>query len=194
MEATLAIFPLPNIILFPGTFLPLHIFEPRYRLMLDYTIECDSELGITSINKNSEIESVFGWGKIIKKETFADGRSNIILEGTGLAKILEFDSTEPFIISKVEKIPNSYAHLRTKEFKILVEDLLTEINFYLKKIDLEDAYIEELSTIKSHPFPTEFVASILSINYFEKQDILLSFDPFLKIKKVLNILKKLNKN
>ena len=60
MQATIAIFPLPNIILFPGAFLPLHIFESRYRLMLDYCIESDYELAVTSLLPNSEIETTFG--------------------------------------------------------------------------------------------------------------------------------------
>lgn len=192
MEATLPIFPLPNVILFPGTFLPLHIFEPRYRMMLDYTMECDKELGITSINQRSEIESIFGWGKIIKYEPFPDGRSNILLEGAGLAKIIHFESTEPFIISNVEKIPNVYSHLKTEEFKELVDDLFQETSIYLRKINLDEVFLEEMEKLKIHPFPAEFVASILKITYSEKQDILLSFDPFVKIKKVLLLLKKIN--
>ncbi len=192
MEAKLAIFPLPNVILFPGTFLPLHIFEPRYRMMIDYTLECDKELGITSINNKSEIESIFGWGKIIKYEPFPDGRSNILLEGAGLARIIDFDSTDPFIISNVEKISNMYSHLKTEEYKELVNELFNEISLYLKKLNLEDAFFEEVEKLKTHPFPSEFVASILKISYAEKQDILLSFDPFVKIKKVLLMLKKIN--
>ena len=79
VRATIAIFPLPNIILFPGAFLPLHIFESRYRLMLDYCIESDYEIAITSLKANSRIENTFGWGKIVRHEPLADVRANILL-------------------------------------------------------------------------------------------------------------------
>ncbi|HNO22701.1 MAG TPA: LON peptidase substrate-binding domain-containing protein, partial [Leptospiraceae bacterium] len=59
MIATLPIFPLSGVLLFPGTYLPLHIFEPRYRLMMDYCLENDNEIGITSYRDSNLIEPVF---------------------------------------------------------------------------------------------------------------------------------------
>ncbi|HMV43548.1 MAG TPA: LON peptidase substrate-binding domain-containing protein, partial [Leptospiraceae bacterium] len=61
MISTIAVFPLPNMVFFPGAFLPLHIFEPRYRLMLDYCIESDYEMAVTALKSDSEIETTFGW-------------------------------------------------------------------------------------------------------------------------------------
>jgi len=40
------IFPLPNVVLFPNVFLPLHVFEPRYRAMVAETLEGDRIIGM----------------------------------------------------------------------------------------------------------------------------------------------------
>ena len=43
----LPLFPLPMTVLFPGVFLPLHIFEPRYKQMVTKALEGDRIIGIT---------------------------------------------------------------------------------------------------------------------------------------------------
>ena len=44
--ATIPIFPLPNVVLFPNVFLPLHIFEPRYRAMVADALAGDRIIGM----------------------------------------------------------------------------------------------------------------------------------------------------
>ena len=46
MSELLPIFPLPNVVLFPGVFLPLHIFEPRYREMVADALSSDRMIGM----------------------------------------------------------------------------------------------------------------------------------------------------
>ena len=46
LPAIIPIFPLPNAVLFPGVFLPLHIFEPRYRAMVADALEGDRLIGM----------------------------------------------------------------------------------------------------------------------------------------------------
>ncbi|MFT6389086.1 MAG: Lon protease-like protein [Cellvibrionaceae bacterium] len=45
------VFPIPNCVTFPGTTFPLHVFEPRYRSMIDYCLENDTLLGIAHTQK-----------------------------------------------------------------------------------------------------------------------------------------------
>jgi len=47
LPPTIPIFPLPNVVLFPTVFLPLHIFETRYRAMVDDTLKGDRIIGMT---------------------------------------------------------------------------------------------------------------------------------------------------
>ena len=46
MSDLLPIFPLPGVVLFPGVFLPLHIFEPRYREMVADALSTDRMIGM----------------------------------------------------------------------------------------------------------------------------------------------------
>ena len=44
-----AVFPIPNCVAFPGTSFPLHVFEPRYRDMVNYCVEHNVPMAITHI-------------------------------------------------------------------------------------------------------------------------------------------------
>ena len=50
----LPLFPLPNVVLFPDVFLPLHIFEPRYKQMIARALEGDRIIGMTLLKPGFE--------------------------------------------------------------------------------------------------------------------------------------------
>jgi Lon protease-like protein len=85
----LPIFPLPSVVLFPGVFLPLHIFEPRYRQMVTRALEGDRIIGMTLLRPGYEeayegrppIFDVGCAGLITHVERQSDGRFNLILRG-----------------------------------------------------------------------------------------------------------------
>lgn len=84
---TTPIFPLPNVVLFPHTFLPLHIFEPRYRGMVADAL-ADQRL-ITMVlarevrppGARPFIHPIGSLGRIEVAERLEDGRFNIVLRG-----------------------------------------------------------------------------------------------------------------
>lgn len=85
---TLGLFPL-NLVLFPGTRLPLHIFEPRYRALISECREGGSPFGINLI-ENGHLHPVGCLTSIARVvETYDDGRMDIIVEGTGRYRVLE---------------------------------------------------------------------------------------------------------
>jgi Lon protease-like protein len=85
----LPLFPLPNVVLFPDVFLPLHIFEPRYKQMVTRALEGDRIIGMTLLRPGHETEyegrpPVFALGcagLITHVERQNDGRFNLILRG-----------------------------------------------------------------------------------------------------------------
>lgn len=82
----LAIFPLRSVVLFPHAVVPLHIFEPRYRQMVQHALEHDTPIAIAQICADAseeppDVEDVAGVGRIIHHERLPDGRFNIILRG-----------------------------------------------------------------------------------------------------------------
>jgi Lon protease-like protein len=60
MSDLLPIFPLPNVVLFPNVFLPLHIFEPRYRDMVADAVATDRLIGMVLLRTSWERDSARG--------------------------------------------------------------------------------------------------------------------------------------
>jgi uncharacterized protein len=83
------VFPLPNVVLFPKTYLPLHIFEPRYRTMVSDAAMSGQCIGMALLKDGWETDyyghpPVFSTGcvgRLASVQPLADGRSNILLQG-----------------------------------------------------------------------------------------------------------------
>ena len=85
----LPLFPLPSVVLFPTVFLPLHIFEPRYKQMVTRALEGDRIIGMTLLKAGHDeayegrppIFDIGCAGLITHVERQNDGRFNLILRG-----------------------------------------------------------------------------------------------------------------
>jgi len=101
----LPLFPLPEVVLFPQEVLPLHIFESRYRIMLQSVLETDSMFGVIKWDSNSKTMATVGCcAQIIKHQTADDGRSNIITLGQQRFQVLEIIRSTPFYTAMVSWI------------------------------------------------------------------------------------------
>ena len=86
---SIPIFPLPNVVLFPNVFLPLHIFEPRYRQMTAESLAGDRIIGMVLLRPGYEsdydgappVYSTGCSGLITHSEQLEDGRYNLVLRG-----------------------------------------------------------------------------------------------------------------
>ena len=98
----LPLFPLPDVVLFPQEVLPLHIFESRYRIMLQSVLETDSMFGVIKIDPNTKDMANIGCcAQVIKHHTAEDGRSNIITLGQQRFQVLEIIRSTPFCTAMV---------------------------------------------------------------------------------------------
>ena len=101
----LPLFPLPEVVLFPQEYLPLHIFESRYRIMLQSVLESDSRFGVIRWDPaTKKIADVGCCAQIIKHQTSEDGRSNIVTLGQQRFRVLEIIRETPFINALVSWI------------------------------------------------------------------------------------------
>jgi ATP-dependent Lon protease len=101
----LPLFPLPEVVLFPREVLPLHIFESRYRIMLQSVLESDSMFGVIKWDSNTKTMANIGCcAQIIKHQTAEDGRSNIITLGQQRFQVLEIIRSTPFYSAMVSWI------------------------------------------------------------------------------------------
>ena len=118
----LPIFPLPDLVLFPHTLLPLHIFEPRYRAMTADCLARDRRLAIVGLKPGYEpeyhgrppVHAVAGVGRIVQCERMASGRFNMILRGEGRVRITrELPTDTLYRVVEAEEIPDVGADRET---------------------------------------------------------------------------------
>ncbi len=115
----LPLFPL-NVVLFPGMVLPLHIFEPRYRLMIRRCLEQGSPFGVVLVQPDSpqgeehphEIGTI---AQIMTAERLDDGRFNLLTEGKKRFRILEERRNQPFLMALVEEFEDKQSEPEVME-------------------------------------------------------------------------------
>jgi len=132
------IFPLPDVVLFPHTLLPLHIFEPRYRQMVRDCLDGDRRLAMALLRPGWEndyygrppIYPIAGAGEIIQHEELPDGRFNILLRGTMRIGITaELPSDKPYRAARARPLPDRYPDVNPKALADRIERLKV---FYLR--------------------------------------------------------------
>jgi Lon protease-like protein len=113
MADLLPLFPLPNVVLFPNVFLPLHIFEARYREMVADAIAGDRLIGMVLLRPGWErdyegrpsVYRVGCSGVITHFEKLPDGRYNMVLRGLDRFQIVEEDHQRSYRRGVIEPLP-----------------------------------------------------------------------------------------
>jgi Lon protease-like protein len=112
LPATIPLFPLPNVVLFPNVTLPLHIFEPRYREMVGDALDGDRIIGMVLLRPGWEkdyegrpaIYEVGCAGLITHAERTDDGRYNLVLRGLEKFRIQKEDHQRSYRVAEVDPI------------------------------------------------------------------------------------------
>jgi Lon protease-like protein len=114
LPPTIPIFPLPNAVLFPNVFLPLHIFEERYRVMVSDALAGDRIIGMSLLQPGYQTDyegrppvyPIGCAGVITHSERLADGRFDIVLRGLERFRITGEDSSKPYRLAHIEPLPD----------------------------------------------------------------------------------------
>jgi Lon protease-like protein len=117
LPATIPLFPLPNVVLFPNVFLPLHIFEPRYRAMVADALAGDRIIGMVLLRPGYRADyegrppvyPIGTAGVITHSEALPDGRFNIVLRGLEKFRVTSEDATRPYRLAHIEPLPETVA-------------------------------------------------------------------------------------
>ena len=112
---SLPLFPLSNVVLFPNVFLPLHIFEPRYRQMVAESLDGDRIIGMVLLRPDYQadydgrppIYSVGCAGVISHAEQLEDGRYNIVLRGIEKFHVTSEDHERVYRVAQVTAMAES---------------------------------------------------------------------------------------
>lgn len=167
---------LPDVVFFPHNLIPLHIFEPRYRLMLSKALEGDRMFALTQPRKKGkEILpcEVCGVGLIRACVENQDGTSNLILQGVCRAKFEEFTLKKPYFIGKPIQILEEEEEVDTVENEALATKILEQVN---RIQDSSEALPQELrqflSEIKDFNMLVDIIAGSFIRHPERKQQLL----------------------
>ncbi len=189
------IFPLPSVVLFPDTTLPLHIFEPRYREMVADASQEGACIGMALFKQgwekkyygNPPVFSLGCVGRIKHIQPLQDGRSNLILQGLHRYRIEKefFDSS--YRKAKVTLGPN-------EPFQMIAEDSVRSTVTALAIRYLRSRKADELCQLMTNDSMTDPVlvnglSSCLDFTPLEKQFLLEAESLHQQTRRLIDLLK-----
>jgi Lon protease-like protein len=114
LPAILPLFPLPQVVLFPRTFLPLYVFEPRYQELTVETLNSHHHLILAlmrevpdpgSLGETTPIFETGCLGEVVRAEPLTGGRWNLLVQGKEIVKVLEEIPGRPYRQARTEVLP-----------------------------------------------------------------------------------------
>jgi len=172
------LFPLP-LVLFPQVVLPLHIFEERYRLMINRCIEESATFGIVLIPPGSSTESestirrVGVTARVIQFDRIEDGRINIMAAGETRFRILEFTASKPYWTANVEFFEDDREDdEELQESYNNVVHLYREVHRLAAQLRGLEFDVEEVKIPVSPATLTHMVSFVLDVDPEAKQSLL----------------------
>lgn len=124
----LPIFPLPEVVLFPGRPLPLHIFEFRYRIMMNTILESDRRFGVLMWDPiKGEPASVGCCAEILQFQRLPDDRMRIWTLGQQRFRVLEYVREKPYRVGLVEWIEDHPTDQDLNGLATEVDQLLRDV-------------------------------------------------------------------
>jgi uncharacterized protein len=103
--ALLPLFPL-DLVLLPGTPLPLHIFEPRYKEMIGECLAHDAPFGVIRALDEGIAEVGCTAEIVTVTKEYSDGRLDLVAEGRKRFEVLELNQDRPFLQAEVLLVPD----------------------------------------------------------------------------------------
>lgn len=172
----LPLFPL-NTVLFPGMILPLHIFEERYKLMIQNCLDEDRPFGVSLIREGQEVgrgatpHAVGTTALIVSVTRLDDGRMNIITIGHERFQLREVGQGQPFLTGKAEPWPleggaTEWAHAQVGPMRALLQQ-------YLSLLTLAQGHTIKIDDVPDDPRTLALLIAItLQVPMPEKQRLL----------------------
>lgn len=108
----IAVFPLPNAVLFPKVLLPLRIFEPRYLQMLRNVLDTSGWLAVGLLKSDRELDEegnpdifpIVGLGRVADYQKASDGTYKLVLLGEHRVRLKDWVQVEPFPVGRLEEM------------------------------------------------------------------------------------------
>ena len=157
----LALFPL-DVVLFPGAPLPLHIFEPRYKEMVNECLEQKRPFGMVRANKNALAE--IGCTAVILNisKKYEDGRLDIVTEGKQRFEIVQLSQERSFLQGEV-------LYFEDEPGQVAATDLETVVQLHEQLLEILG---QNVTIDRQHPQISFHLAHELPVDLDFKQALL----------------------
>jgi uncharacterized protein len=191
----LPVFPLPTVVFFPKTYLPLHIFEPRYREMVRDSLKGDQLIAMTLLKEgweknyygNPEIYGTGCVGKIVKTQALDDGRFNIVLYGLVRIHVKKSIFDKNYRQAWIDPLPAVEHGVEALSEK-LRKNLVEQLKNYGKLIGVQNQMELFLKTEMDDETLVNLFSSELNFSVTEKQFLLESEDLVQQCKRLMDLI------
>ncbi|HEY2090357.1 MAG TPA: LON peptidase substrate-binding domain-containing protein [Thermoanaerobaculia bacterium] len=175
-EFLLPLFPLPDLVFFPNTRLPLHVFELRYRKMVSDALESDQRFGIVLLRPGWQADyqgtpAVHGCGTLGTIEqavSLDDGRYNILVRGDVRFRIVDEVMRDPYRTARVVVQPQIAA---ASEDAYAQREWLADLAKQYLKFLPNQMPVPEIETVGLEALTNALIMS-LNVEPEEKQKLL----------------------
>lgn len=184
----LPLFPLPELVLFPGRHLPLHIFEFRYRIMMNTLLQGDRRFGVLMLDPTTgEPTQVGCCAEILHYQRLPDDRMKVLTIGHQRFRVLSYVREKPYRVGLVEWLEDKPIKDNLAPLASDVDRLLRDVVRLSAKLTSQDIEIpDNIPTL-----PTElsyWVASNLYGVALEQQSLLEMNDTEARLEREAEIL------
>ncbi|MFQ4138314.1 LON peptidase substrate-binding domain-containing protein [Nodosilinea sp. PGN35] len=184
----LPLFPLPELVLFPGRHLPLHVFEPRYRIMMNTILQSDRRFGVLMLDPASGQPANVGCcAEILHYQRLPDDRLKILTIGQQRFRVLSYVREKPYRVGLVEWIEDKPTSQDLSPLASDVDRLLRDVVHLSAKLTNQD--IDLPDNIPDIPIELSYwVASNLHGVALEQQALLEMDDTSVRLEREAEIL------
>lgn len=195
-RAKLPLFPLSSP-LFPGMPLPLHIFEPRYRLLLRDQARSDPVFGVVltrsgrEVADKPEIHTVGTSASLLGMHQHDDGRSDIVVRGVQRFRVLETDWSGSYLVAQVEWLTESDAESHTWDSDALADRTRTAMLRLVAAAATAGNIAVPTLSLPDDPADLGYLLSrTLWLNTWERQQLLEIPGPGERLARLLTIIRR----
>ena len=169
---------LPNTLLFPDSLMPLFIFEPRYRAMIEWALEHERMFCLALIRAGrddwaspADFHHIAGLGLVRACVGRENGTAHLILQGIARVEFTGFTQGEPFLIANLREIPATDANAdEAATLSAIVLELCAQHR--ASGLAIPDALDQQLAQVRDPGALSDLVAHTLVRDPYRRQSVL----------------------
>jgi len=196
-DGVVRLFPLPNLVLFPGVMQPLHIFESRYQEMLEDALDSDRLIAMSLLqpgweseyNSRPPIWPTVCLGRVVTHSRDEQGRSNILLLGIIRAQVAQEMAPErSYRLAEVRPLNDEYPVAVDSNRSVLQHDLLAAFRRRAQVESAEQMMDQLLATEAPLGVLTDIIAYTIDVSIEEKMELLADTNVDARARRLIDLL------